>query len=155
MSTEKPAGFHEHHRQKRRSGDERPVNKLFVSPHLHDWIEKHPEKAMELGWTVSQYEDPADVVVVIPDPKEFQPKREKKPRAPEKPRNRRVLSFAVPQDEQEDGAGLWDDYIKAGKELAAKAGIEWSDTVRDYTVAMFFFGKGLLAFRDEIDGGEG
>jgi hypothetical protein len=88
VSTEKPEGYQEHHRKKRRSKDERPVNKLYVPPELHDWIEKHPEESRKLGWSVPQHEDPADVVVVIPDvlPKERKPRG---PRETEKKRDRR------------------------------------------------------------------
>jgi len=153
MSTVKPEGFHEHHRQKRRGGDNRPVNLLYVSPEMHDWIEKNPAKAMELGWTVSQQSDPAEIVVVLPDPAEFKKPRESKPRAEEKPRDRGVISMRPPKDERENGAGRWDDYMQSGRELGAKADFAWSESVPDYTVAMFFIGVGLLAFRDELDSG--
>ena len=120
-TSEKPDGYHEHHRQKRRGGDERPVNKLYVGPQLHEWIELHPEEAARLGWTVSQDVDPAEVVVVLPDPANFRAKREVK-RGPEKPRDRATISFKVPKDKREDGAGLFDDlWAQAVEKLEASA----------------------------------
>lgn len=119
--TEKPEGYHEHHRQLRRGGDERPVNKLYVGPELHEWIHLHPEEARQLGWIVSQHEDPADVSIVLPDPSNFRAKREVK-RGPEKPRDRATISFKVPKDDREDGAGLFDDlWAQAIEKLEANA----------------------------------
>jgi len=115
---EKPEGFQEHHRQKRRSKDERPVNKLWVTPDLHVWIEAHPAEAAQLGWTVSQNVDPAEVVVTIPAA--VMKSLERKPRGPrrEKARDRKTITFKVPKDKVEDGAGLFDDlWVQAEEKL--------------------------------------
>ena len=101
--------FHDHHRRKGDRTDNRAVNILKVDFEVHEWIEKHPEEARELGWSVSRYDDPESVSVVIPKSILEKPKRERKPRAEEKPRNRATISFAVPKDKREDGAGLFDD----------------------------------------------
>lgn len=146
MASEKPQGFHEHHRQKRRGGDERPVNKLYVSPEMHEWIEKHPEEARALGWTVRQTEDPADVVVVIPDKIQL---RERKPRAPRGSRSRATVQIRVPQDHLEDGAGLWDEMIDLGREFLCEP-MGWEDDVPAYNVAMVLMAKGLESTRDEL-----
>jgi len=99
--TDKPEGYQEHHRQLRRGGDERAVNKLFVSPVLHEWIQTHPEEAGKLGWIVSQYEDPIDVVVTIPDelPAKAR-KRKQNASTPEERRARKGYSIKTPKDEE-------------------------------------------------------
>lgn len=150
MSSVKPQGYHEHHRQKRRSGDERPVNKLYVPPELHDWIEKHPQEAMELGWTVSQYEDPAEVVVVIPDKIIVEP--EKKPRKkPEPAKKKAVYSIRVPKIDpesketfQEDGAALLEERVERLRELLCPV-FGWDDDVPAYFPIIVGLDKGIEA----------
>ena len=127
--TEKPEGFHEHHRQLRRSGDERPVNKLYIGTELHDWIHAHPEEARKLGWIVSQYEEPEDVVVVIPDTLPTRKKRAKS----EEPRKRTQINVKVPKDVLEDGEEVLSTLIGAAREkLAPQMG--WKDDVSPYYV---------------------
>lgn len=94
--------LHEHHRQLRRGGDERPVNLLRVGPVLHDWIHKHPAEARELGWIVSQHEDPADVIVTIPDSvvSVEKPARKAKASTPEERKARVNYSIKTPKDEE-------------------------------------------------------
>ena len=127
--TEKPEGFHTHHRQLRRSGDERAINKLYIGTELHDWIHAHPEEARKLGWIVSQYEDPEDVVVVIPDKLPTRKKREKS----EEPRKRTQINVKVPKDVLEDGEEVLTTLIGAAKDkLSPQMG--WKDDVSSYYV---------------------
>ncbi len=98
--------LHEHHRQLRRGGDERPVNKIMLPDVIHQWVHDNPKEAMEAGLIVSQYEDPANIGITIP---EDALKKVSAPRKMEKPRNRATISFKVPKDKREDGAGLFDD----------------------------------------------
>ena len=129
--SEKPAGFHEHHRQLRRGGDERPVNKLYIGNELHTWIHDHPAEARELGWVFPQYEAPADVVVVIPDELPVaKPKRERK-KTPSNPREKRRLLIHVPEDE----ANLLPETIEAVRQHLAPS-MGWTDEVPDYFVLM-------------------
>lgn len=123
--------FHEHHRQLRRGGDDRPVNLLKVGPEVHQWIHDHPAEARELGWIVSQYEAPDDVIVTIPDSIVVKP--EKKPRAktPSNPREKKRLLVHVPADEE----NLLPETIEAARaHLADRMG--WSEDVPDYFVLM-------------------
>jgi len=146
---EKPEGFQEHHRQKRRSKDERPVNKLWVSADMHKWIEEHPRQAAELGWTVSQQIDPGEVVVTIPD--EIMKSPERKPRGPrrEKARNRATVQFKVPKDAQEDGAGIIDDRIDI---LRAVLGPDmgWTSSVPEYQPVADGLAYAIQALRNEL-----
>ena len=134
--SEKPEGYHEHHRQLRRGGDERPVNKLFVSPELHEWIQTHPKEAGELGWIVSQYADPADVVVTIPDKLPTAKKTRKKPS--ENPREKRRLLIHVPADEE----NLLPETIEAVRVHIRKE-FGWGEDVPDYFVLMAALAKAL------------
>lgn len=146
-------GMERHHRRKGDRADWRPVNIIYLTPEDHAWAEAHPEEARELGWSVSRYEDPEDVPVIIPKAlhREAKPREKRK----EKARSRGVISMRPPKDEKEDGAGVWDDYMKAGRKLGARAGMSWSETVPDYTVACWLIGIGIRAAKDEIEyGGE-
>ena len=117
--TEKPAGYHEHHRRKGdRQTEVRGCDVIYVPPLLHDWIEKHPEEARQLGFSVSRYEDPADVPIVIPE-EILKPERKKRERKAEKPRNRVNVTINVPKDEREDGAGILDDLISQCRDVVA------------------------------------
>ena len=137
--TEKPSGFHTHHRQLRRSGDERPVNKLYIGTELHTWIHAHPAEARKLGWIVSQYEDPEDVVVVIPDKLPTRKKREKS----EEPRKRTQINVKVPKDVLEDGEEILTDLIALARErLAPKMG--WSNDVGTYFVLCAVFAEWMM-----------
>ena len=153
MNTPPPIeGFERHHRQKGDRKNWDATNILYLTPEDHKWAEAHPDEARELGWSVSRYEDPAEVPIMIPKAiHKDRPKREKK----EKARDRTNVQLRVPKDEQEDGGGVWDDYMRAGRALGEKLGMTWSDTVPDYTVACFFIGKGLLAARDELETEQG
>lgn len=58
-----------HHRRPRASGGSRrvdtnqPQNLILLSADDHAWAESNRELAFELGWLVSQWDDPADVPV--------------------------------------------------------------------------------------------
>lgn len=123
--------LHEHHRQLRRGGDERPVNKLLVGPLVHDWIHGNPEAARELGWIVSQYDDPADVIVTIPDNVIEQPKQKRKPKAstPEQRKARVNYTVRTPKDEENILPELID---LAREKLVPQMG--WDDDVPAYFV---------------------
>lgn len=133
---EKPEGYHEHHRQKRRSGDDRPVNVLYVSPQLHDWIEKHPEDAAKMGWTVSQNEKPEDVSIVLPDvvPGAEKPAKKARPRLDgEARKTRKTISLRVPDAAQENGAEVYDTLVaECAKKFAPELG--WDEDVPAYFV---------------------
>ncbi len=126
--TEKPEGYHEHHRQLRRGGDERAVNKLFVSTEVHDWIHKHPEEARGLGWVVSQYEDPAEVVVTIPD--RLTSKKSRKPLEPGRPKTRFLVH--APAD-AENGVEVLTTLIDMAREKLAPE-MNWNEDVGAYFV---------------------
>ncbi len=51
----------EHHRQLRRHGDERPVNKLSLCPPCHTYVQTHPAEAYAKGWMVHSWDDPARI----------------------------------------------------------------------------------------------
>ena len=124
--------FHDHHRRKGDRSDNRPVNILRVDFEVHDWIEKHPEEARELGWSVSRYEEPENVSVVIP--KSILATPEKKPRKKSEPAKKRtVISVRVPKEVTEDGEEVLTTLIEeARKKLAPEFG--WSDSVGSYYV---------------------
>lgn len=146
---EKPEGFTEHHRKKGTRGkDERPVNKILVSQELHMWIEEHPEESRRLGWSVSRSQSVDDIPIVIPDKIMT---KERKPRAPRGARNRATIQLRVPQDQAEDGAGLWDEMIDIGREFLCEP-MGWEDDVPAYNVAMVLMARGLEASRDELKG---
>lgn len=140
-------GFHRHHRQKDRSIND-PTNVLLVGPILHDWIEKHPDEARELGWWVDSWQDPADVPVAIPDKLPTEKPRKKREKGKEKARNRAVVSIRVPNDEKEDGAGILDDLLdQARQRLAPVLGLE--DDVPVYYVLVPALTDWLTGRQDE------
>lgn len=58
-------GLHIHHRWRRSAGsDERDCNRVTLCAYCHRWVHGNPEQAMEQGWLVSRYADPAGVPVV-------------------------------------------------------------------------------------------
>ena len=113
--TERPEGFHEHHRQLRRGGDDSPVNLLYIGPELHNWIHANPAEAQKLGLIVSQYENPGDVVITIPD-RLVKKSAAKKSDAP---RKRSTVSVRVPKDVLEDGEEVLTTLIDAARERLA------------------------------------
>ncbi len=131
-----------HHRQLRRSGDDRPVNILLMGHLVHKWAQEHPEQARELGWIVSQYDDPAEISVVIPDEILTEIKPEKKPRQKLAPRQRAVVQVRVPQDEREKGSEVLETLIDAGREEWAED-MGWKDDVPAYFVSCAAFVKAL------------
>ena len=151
--------IHRHHRKLRsQGGDDSPVNVIGVPDSLHQWIHENPAKAHDLGLIVHSYQDPAEVMVTIPE-ELIKTKREPKPRAPEKPRNRAVVSVRVPKDEREDGAGVLDDIYDRGRELLCEP-LGWSETVPLYDVIVALCNKGIEAIEIEFaqeaaGGGEG
>lgn len=123
--------LHEHHRQLRRGGDNRPVNLLKVGLHVHNWIHQHPAEAQKLGWIVSQYEDPADVIVTIPDTVLEKPKRQRQARTPEERKARASYTIRTPKDEENVLPELVD---LARERLAPEMG--WKDNVPSYFVVV-------------------
>lgn len=71
------------------------------------------------------------------------PKKRKRKQG-EARRARRTISIAVPQDEQEQGAGILDDLVQAGREEWAEQ-LGWSETVPAYFVIVAAFAKALQA----------
>ena len=131
--------FHEHHRQLRRGGDDRPVNLLRVGPILHDWIHKNPAEAKELGWIVSQYEDPADVVVTIPDSVVSKPvTKRKKAATPEERRARKNFSIRTPDGEDQ----IIPELVQAGRDAWGEE-LGWSESVPAHYVVVAAFAKAL------------
>ena len=126
-AVEKPEGFQEHHRQKRRSGDNSPANLMYVTPELHDWIEKNPAEAAKLGWWVSQDESPTDVPIVVPKSLPKEPRQKLKG----KPRSRAVYSINVPKDAQENGVDLIEELCDTLRD-AWREEHGWSEKVPDY-----------------------
>ena len=127
-------GFERHHRQK---GDRASWEHIiYLTPEDHKWAEANPEEARKLGWSVSRYDNPADVPILIP--KQIH-KGDPKPR--ERAKKRRVWSIKVPKYEkddktatlEEDGAELLDEDIQELRELL-KDERGWSDTVPAYFV---------------------
>lgn len=127
--TEKPEGFHAHHRQLRRSGDERPANLLYIGPELHRWIHDHPAEASKLGLIVSQYDDPADVVITIPD----KLVKRKPAQKSEAPRKRTTVSVRVPKDVLEDGEEVLTSLIDTARHRLQKE-LNHNDDVPAYFV---------------------
>ena len=104
--------IHRHHRKRRsQGGDDSPVNTLGIPDALHGWIHENPEKAYELGLLVKSHDDPAEIMVTIPE--EFAKKPRKKREAS---RNRAVVSIRVPKDNREDGAEVLETLIDAARE---------------------------------------
>lgn len=54
---------HTHHRQLRRHGDERPVNKMELCSWCHAAVHHHPAVSYQRGWLVHSWDDPAAVPV--------------------------------------------------------------------------------------------
>lgn len=108
--------IHKHHRKLRRSKDERPVNLIGLPDVIHDWVHANPEKAREAGLIVSQHDDPADIMVTIPEEalKKVSPLKGRKREAK---RNRATIQFRVPKDDIEDGAGVFDDLFEQCAEV--------------------------------------
>jgi hypothetical protein len=127
--SEKPEGYHAHHRQLRRGGDDSPSNLLYVSAVLHEWIQTHPAEARELGWIVSQYEDPSEVVVTIPDELPTPKKSRKKP-DPTRPKTRFLVH--APAD-AENGVEVLTTLMDAAREKLVKE-LNWKDDVGAYFV---------------------
>jgi len=132
--------FHDHHRRKGDRTDNRPVNILRVDFEVHEWIEKHPEEARELGWSVSRYDDPEQVSVVIP---KSILETEKKPRAkkastPEERKARKNFTIGTPKDEE----NVIPELVEAGREAWAKE-LGWSPNVPSYFVVVAAFAKAL------------
>jgi hypothetical protein len=57
-------GLHRHHRQPRRTGDNRLVNILMLCRACHDFAHAHPALAYRNGWLVHSWDDPAEVEVI-------------------------------------------------------------------------------------------
>lgn len=112
--------IHNHHRKRRPHCTEEeydaPWNKLGLPDLMHVWMHDNVEKAYELGLLVHSYDDPKAIQVTIPEELLKTP-RAKREKQLEKPRNRRIISLAVPKDEQEDGAGIFDELLKECKEV--------------------------------------
>ena len=126
---------HEHHRKLRsQGGGEEPYNILKVEDELHTWIHENPEAAMELGWIVPSWEDPANVSVAIPE-EILKPKKPRETKS-EKTRSKTVVSVRVPKDEHENGAEVLDTLIdECRKSLLAEEFDEaWTEKVPAYFV---------------------
>ena len=124
--------LHRHHRKRRsQGGTDDPVNILEVTPEIHDWIHGNPEQAYELGWLVKSHDEPAEVSVKLPNL--LKVKKERKPRAKEKARDRENVQIRVPKDERENGAGILDDLLEQAKERLAPI-MGWEDDVSSYFV---------------------
>jgi hypothetical protein len=54
-----------HHRQLRRGGNHGPENGIAACRDCHGHIHANPELAVERGWIVSQYADPAAVPAIL------------------------------------------------------------------------------------------
>lgn len=53
-------GLHVHHRQLRSAGtDERACNRVTLCVFCHSWAHHNPGQAIEEGWLVGRYADPA------------------------------------------------------------------------------------------------
>lgn len=133
--------FHNHHRRKGDRSDNRPVNILKVDFEVHEWIEKHPEEARELGWSVSRYEDPENVSITIPKSVLQQP--EKKPRqkrasTPEERKARKNYSITTPNGEEQ----IIPELVQAGREAWGEE-LGWSPTVPAHYVIVAAFAKAL------------
>lgn len=123
--------FHEHHRQLRRGGDNRPVNLLRVGPLVHGWIHDHPAEAQELGWIVSQYDDPADVVVTIPDTVIEKPKQKRKPKASTPEERKARVNFTVRTPKAEEN--VLPELVELAREKLVPV-MGWDDDVPAYFV---------------------
>lgn len=61
------SGQHFHHRQLRRGGDHSAANIVHLCFLCHRRVHGHPEWALETGWLVSQYDDPARTPLLLND----------------------------------------------------------------------------------------
>lgn len=53
-------GLHTHHRWMRSAGeDERACNRVTLCSYCHTWVHHNPGRALEEGWLVGRYDDPA------------------------------------------------------------------------------------------------
>ena len=153
--------IHLHHRKRRPHCTEEeynaPWNLLGLPDVVHQWVHENPCEAYEAGLLVKSHQDPREVSITIPEGL-VKKVREKKERAPEKPRNRAVVSVRVPKDEREDGAGVLDDIYDRGRELLCEP-LGWSETVPLYDVIVALCNKGIEAieieFAQEAAGGGG
>ena len=126
---------HEHHRKLRsQGGGDEPCNILKVGDEIHTWIHENPVTALELGWIVPSWEDPANVSVAIPE----EILKLKKPRETksEKPRTKTNVTINVPKDERENGAEVLSTLIdECRKSLLAEEFDEaWTEKVPAYFV---------------------
>lgn len=56
--------LHVHHRMLRSAGsDERACNRVTLCQWCHRWVHVNPALALEQGWIVSRYGDPAEVKI--------------------------------------------------------------------------------------------
>lgn len=138
MSEEPPIieGFERHHRQKGTRPEWRNI--IYLRPEDHHWAEAHPEEARALGWSVSRYEDPAQIPVVIPATIH----KGDKPRQKLAPRQRKMLGIKVPQDEQEKGTEVLQTLIQACREEWAEE-MGWKPDVPAYYVLVAALAKAL------------
>lgn len=112
-----------HHRQLRRGGDERPVNILLMEAEIHKWAQEHPAEAKDLGWIVSQYDDPAEISVVIPN-KILSGNGAKKTRVnltKEDRKKRLTTQIRTPKDEE----NVLPELLDLCKEKLEAIGMEW------------------------------
>jgi hypothetical protein len=145
--------IHIHHRKKRRAKDDRPVNKIGLPDVIHEWVEANPKAAMECGLWVKQGDDPAEIMVTIPEEALKKVRARGENLKGEAKRNRATYPIKVPKDEREDGAGLMDDYVVRGRELIGlleERSEEEASTLPVYNVVMKTLAKGLEAMDDEL-----
>jgi hypothetical protein len=57
-------GGHCHHRQRRREGDHRPLNLLFLCPGCHRWVHGHPALARKFGYIVLTTDMPETIPMI-------------------------------------------------------------------------------------------
>lgn len=142
--------IHRHHRKRRsQGGDDSPTNVIDIPDSLHTWVHENPEKAYELGLLVKSHDDPAEIVVTIPEELLKKP-REKKERAPQPPRNRATIGIHVPKDEREDGAGILDDLLQQARQQLAPV-MGWEDDVPPYFVLVAVLHDWLTGTSDDSD----
>ena len=118
--------IHVHHRKKRRSKDDRPVNLIGLPDVIHEWVEANPEKAMECGLWVKQNDDPAEIMVTIP---EEALKKTRKPRTPVEPKERITTQIKTPKDEQ----NVIPELLEANRQRHGES-MGWEEDVPSYFV---------------------